>query len=163
MVPGTLSAPGPCADRSRPGNTPCPPARIVLQPGSPRVAHLVFSRCRSGRQAMKNFLRALRFCWPYRYRLGLSILCALLAAVFWGLNFTAIYPVLKILGSDKNLQEWVDQCIAESDAHIATLTAKQEQLNKEDKEADKLPEGKKKEGEKSRVAQDLAKVTGQLA
>ena len=30
---------------------------------------------------MKNFLRALRFVWPYRHRLFLSIGCALLAAV----------------------------------------------------------------------------------
>ena len=38
----------------------------------------------------------------------LSITCAVLAAAFWGLNFTAIYPVLKIIGSEKNLQEWVE-------------------------------------------------------
>jgi subfamily B ATP-binding cassette protein MsbA len=63
-------------------------------------------------QPMKNFLRALRYCWPYRFRLGLSIVCALLAAVLWGMNFTAVYPVLKILGGDKNLQEWVDDELA---------------------------------------------------
>ena len=51
-------------------------------------------------------LRALRYCWPYRHRMVLSVVCALLAAVLWGLNFTAIYPVLKILGSDQNLQSW---------------------------------------------------------
>lgn len=62
---------------------------------------------------MKNFLRALRHCSPYRHRLGLSIACALLAAVLWGMNFTAVYPVLKILGGDKNLQQWVDGEIAD--------------------------------------------------
>jgi ATP-binding cassette subfamily B protein/subfamily B ATP-binding cassette protein MsbA len=67
---------------------------------------------------MKNFLRALRYCWPYRYRLGLSIACALLAAVLWGLNFTAVYPVLKILGGDQNLQEWVNDKIAEVQKRI---------------------------------------------
>src|SRR5579884_1047744 len=59
-------------------------------------------------RGMKNFLRALRCAWPYRVRLGVSVFCAVLAAVFWGLNFTAIYPVLKIIGSDKNLQQWCD-------------------------------------------------------
>src|SRR5262249_48599791 len=112
---------------------------------------------------MKNFLRALRFCWPYRYRLGLSILCALLAAVFWGLNFTAIYPVLEILGSDKNLQEWVDEHIADSEKQIKTLTVKQEDLNAEAAEIAKKPDGKEKDKEMTRVARDLAKVTGQLA
>src|SRR5262245_42234439 len=61
---------------------------------------------------MKNFLRAVRCAWPYRVRLGVSILCAVLAAVFWGLNFTAIYPVLKIIGSNQNLQQWADGEIA---------------------------------------------------
>src|SRR5579884_1707153 len=60
---------------------------------------------------MRHFLRALRFAWPYRYRLFISGLCALFAAACWSLNFTAIYPVLKILGGDQNLQEWVDTSI----------------------------------------------------
>lgn len=60
---------------------------------------------------MKNFVRALRFAWPYRYRFLISVVCAALAAVFFSLNFTAIYPVLKILGSGQNLQEWVNGSI----------------------------------------------------
>ena len=39
------------------------------------------------------------------------MVCAILAAAFWGLNFTAIYPVLKIIGSGQNLQQWVDTSI----------------------------------------------------
>ena len=69
---------------------------------------------------MKNFLRAFRFAWAYRGRLFVSVACALFAAVFWGLNFTAIYPVLKILGSDKNLQEWIDSEIQRSQDHSAS-------------------------------------------
>lgn len=60
---------------------------------------------------MKNFVRALRFAWPYRWRIFASVVCAVMAALFWSLNFTAIYPVLKIIGSDQNLQEWVNDCI----------------------------------------------------
>src|SRR6266851_9742146 len=60
---------------------------------------------------MKNFIRALRFAWPYRFRLAVSIFCALLAAVLWSLNFTAIYPILKIFGTGQNLQAWVDAAI----------------------------------------------------
>ena len=60
---------------------------------------------------MKNFLRALRHAWPYRKRLALSVLCALMAAVLWGLNFTSIYPVLKLLHTNQTPQEWVDERI----------------------------------------------------
>src|SRR5262245_23888456 len=81
---------------------------------------------------MKNFLRALRHSWPYRGRLILSIACALLAAVLWSLNFTAIYPVLKILGNEQTLQEWVDGQIRETqqeiDAWQAELDAQRREI-----------------------------------
>jgi ATP-binding cassette, subfamily B, bacterial MsbA len=67
---------------------------------------------------MRDFVRAMRFAWPYRYRLLASGLCALVAAIFWSLNFTAIYPILKILQADQNLQEWVNASIAKTDAEI---------------------------------------------
>lgn len=60
---------------------------------------------------MKNFLRALRYVLPYRRRLVLSIVCALFAAVLWGLNFTAVYPVLKLLTTEQSLQVWIDTSI----------------------------------------------------
>jgi ATP-binding cassette subfamily B protein/subfamily B ATP-binding cassette protein MsbA len=58
---------------------------------------------------MRNFLRTLKHSWPYRYRLLASVFCALLVAVLWSLNLSAIYPVLKILSTEKNLQQWVDE------------------------------------------------------
>lgn len=58
---------------------------------------------------MRNFLRTLKYSWPYRYRLAASVGCALAVAVLWSLNLSAIYPVLKILSTDKNLQQWVDE------------------------------------------------------
>jgi ATP-binding cassette subfamily B protein/subfamily B ATP-binding cassette protein MsbA len=62
---------------------------------------------------MQNFLRCLRVCWPYRWRLTLSILCAVLAALFWSLNFLAIHPALKILGGTKSLTQSVQADIDE--------------------------------------------------
>src|SRR5207302_817153 len=59
----------------------------------------------------KNFLRALRYVLPYRRRLFVSILCAVFAAVLWGLNFTAVYPFLKLLTTEQNLQTWIDDTI----------------------------------------------------
>src|SRR5437660_5161553 len=83
----------------------------------------------SGRTGgMKNFLRALRCAWPYRVRLAVSVVCAILAAIFWGLNFTAIYPVLKIIGSDQNLQQWADGEIDRTNKEIAVHNAQLEEL-----------------------------------
>ena len=49
---------------------------------------------------MSNFLRALRFTWPYRGRLFLSWGCAVLVGVLWAANISAIYPIVKLLFDD---------------------------------------------------------------
>jgi ATP-binding cassette subfamily B protein/subfamily B ATP-binding cassette protein MsbA len=112
---------------------------------------------------MKNFLRAFKFAWKYRIRLGVSVACALLAAVFWGLNFTAIYPVLKILGSDKNLQQWVDGEIKRTQSDIEPLqnavhdlVKKQKALEEEDKPGDHRDHSLRD------LSRDLAQVEGKL-
>lgn len=120
---------------------------------------------------MKNFLRALRFCWPYRHRLTLSVVCALAAAVFWGLNFTAIYPVLKILGNDQNLQDWVGQRIddvrtridGEPQKNNEGLGPKSDRLARDLKKVeDEWLEGEPKEKEKRKLVAALARVENQL-
>ena len=69
---------------------------------------------------MNNFWRALRYTWPYRRRLFLSLACSLLVALFWGANLSAIYPVLTVLLDGKTLSEWVD----ESEKHELTQIAR---------------------------------------
>jgi ATP-binding cassette subfamily B protein/subfamily B ATP-binding cassette protein MsbA len=88
---------------------------------------------------MKNFLRGLRCAWPYRGRLTASIVCALLAAILWGLNFTAIYPILKIIGSGKNLQQWVQDAIDQTQKQITELEPARKQLQVERKHLDGQP------------------------
>jgi ATP-binding cassette subfamily B protein/subfamily B ATP-binding cassette protein MsbA len=75
---------------------------------------------------MKNFLRALRCSWPHRWRLIVSVACALIAAIVWGLIFTSISPVLHILDKRQNLQEWARTSIKETEHRIAELKAKRD-------------------------------------
>jgi len=72
---------------------------------------------------MRNFIRALRHTWPYRGRFILSLACAVLAAMLWGLNFTSIYPILKILGNDQTLVQDIDARIASNQKEIETTEA----------------------------------------
>jgi len=67
---------------------------------------------------MKNFLRALRCALPYRRRLILSVACALIAAIFWGLTLGAIYPVLQGLVNHQSLHKWVQTKIDETELEI---------------------------------------------
>jgi ATP-binding cassette subfamily B protein/subfamily B ATP-binding cassette protein MsbA len=87
---------------------------------------------------MKNFLRALRHALPYRRRLILSIFCAVCAAVLWGLNFTSIYPVLKLLNTEKSPHRWVDEQIdllekevKELETQLTPLAAEKQRLDAE--------------------------------
>jgi ATP-binding cassette subfamily B protein/subfamily B ATP-binding cassette protein MsbA len=72
---------------------------------------------------MKNFLRALSYAWPYRQRLIVSLVCALLAALLWGANFTAIYPLLKLLHSRQTLHHWVESSISSTQDEIANFNS----------------------------------------
>lgn len=67
---------------------------------------------------MKNFLRALRFCLPYRRRVLVSVICAAFAALFWSLSFTAIQPFLTVLEKQQSLQTWVDEQIEKTQLQI---------------------------------------------
>src|SRR6266498_2919309 len=96
-------------------------------------------------------------------RLTLSVLCAIFAAIFWGLNFTAIYPVLKIIGSEQNLQQWCDSEIERTRKEIDKLEAEQDDLNKKLLQLAKtLPPGRNRDGLERRTTSDQAKVEGKL-
>jgi ATP-binding cassette subfamily B protein/subfamily B ATP-binding cassette protein MsbA len=90
---------------------------------------------------MKNLLRALRFAWTYRTRLFLSFACALVVALLWGANFTAIYPILKLIGPDnKNIQTWVDDQIVDLNARIKELNDSLDSRARDIQEVLKNPE-----------------------
>src|SRR5436309_783966 len=112
---------------------------------------------------MKNFLRAVRCAWPYRVRLGVSVLCAVLAAVFWGLNFTAIYPVLKVIGSNQNLQQWADAEIERiRTKEIRVVEDKLDALSKELEKIEKAPAGEWKATALRKLTADQARFEGKL-
>ena len=75
---------------------------------------------------MRNFRRSVWFSWPYRRRLATSILCAMVVAVLWSVNLGALFPVLKLLKTQQNLQQWVETEIAEHekqrDLHATEVT-----------------------------------------
>jgi len=55
---------------------------------------------------MKNFLRSLRYLWPYRGRLAVACVCVLLIGVLWAGGLGALLPAVKILISPEGLHGW---------------------------------------------------------
>jgi ATP-binding cassette subfamily B protein/subfamily B ATP-binding cassette protein MsbA len=103
---------------------------------------------------MRHFIRALRFAWPYRFRLGVSFLCALLAAVLWSLNFTAVYPILKIFATGQNLQTWADTAIKKIQEE--QVDPKEKSISELRRELRRLEEEENDEKEKATKKRHLA-------
>ena len=111
---------------------------------------------------MKNFLRALRCAWPYRYRLGISMLCALAAAALWSLSFTTIYPVLTTLSREITLHDWADEEIKEYEARIRKKEAEREAPARRARELNSQPPSAERDKLGRELAQYLAKLDTDL-
>lgn len=94
----------------------------------------------------------------------LSVTAAVCVAVFWSLNLSAIFPVLKILSSGQNLHQWVDNEIAQCDAktnnpklheRIEFLRIAVEYL----KEHEEAPD---RENQLRKLTKELAQLEGEL-
>jgi ABC-type multidrug transport system fused ATPase/permease subunit len=68
---------------------------------------------------MHHFGRLLRFAWPYRFKFGLSLVCAVLVSVFGFATISAVYPLLQVLFYHQNSQRWVADQITKTEASIA--------------------------------------------
>jgi ATP-binding cassette subfamily B protein/subfamily B ATP-binding cassette protein MsbA len=115
---------------------------------------------------MKNFLRALRHALPYRRRLILSMVCALCAAILWGLNFTSIYPVLKLLHTEQSPHQWVDEQIARLQKDIRELEGKVNSIgqgkNQAEKELDDMRRDPQRQNKTAPVEQKIRDATHEL-
>lgn len=100
-----------------------------------------------GKEAiMRYFVRTLKHAWVYRVRLVLSLVCAFFAAVFWSLNFTAVFPTLMILSSKQNLQEWVNTSIKSvKEEQIAKAEIDIDRLKSEISQLTKKPDNRERE------------------
>jgi ATP-binding cassette subfamily B protein/subfamily B ATP-binding cassette protein MsbA len=112
---------------------------------------------------MKNFLRALRYSWPYRGRILIATLCALAAAFLWGANFTSLYPVLKMLHTRQSLHQWVEGAIADLSKETARLQDEVDQLAVQQKAVEALGPGRHEDQRKRDITGSLARKETKLA
>jgi ATP-binding cassette subfamily B protein/subfamily B ATP-binding cassette protein MsbA len=112
---------------------------------------------------MRNFIRVLRFSWAYKSKLIVSAIAAGFVALFWSLNLSAVYPVLQILSTDKNLHTWVDEQIAmyEKRAEDPERNAQIEVLHGRLKAIAERPDSPDKDNVARRAYRDLAKLKGE--
>jgi ATP-binding cassette subfamily B protein/subfamily B ATP-binding cassette protein MsbA len=111
---------------------------------------------------MKNFLRALRCSWPYRGRLVISVGCALVAAMLWGLSLTAISPVLTIVTKKQNLQNWALEREEETQKRVATLKDKRRGPDKEIDALNQMARDANRDKQLRDLTREIAKLESEL-
>jgi ATP-binding cassette, subfamily B, bacterial MsbA len=112
---------------------------------------------------MRNFLQCLRFAWPYRLRLAASVVCAIMAAVLWSLNLSAIFPVLSLL--NKPDQSWTDQIDESVDKYQKDYDDESVRLANHRAELDRVskwPEGHERDRRERELAGAISQIEGKL-
>lgn len=70
---------------------------------------------------ISEFTRVIPYVWPYRKRLFLSAFFALCVGLFWGLNLTAVYPLMEVLLKGRNFDEYVTEHIDKTELEVEQL------------------------------------------
>ena len=70
---------------------------------------------------MKNFGRALADAFRFWPLLLVATLCAVGNGAIWGLNISALYPVIEVTIAGDSLQNWIQKEIDEGNARIAVI------------------------------------------
>ena len=76
-------------------------------------------------------MRLAPYVWPYRKKLLFSTLFAILVAIFWSMNLSAVFPVVKVLMEQQSLPDYVDQEIAIAEAEIEKRSVTIERIDRE--------------------------------
>ena len=74
-----------------------------------------------------NFARVMRMAIRYKFTFAVSIVSALVVAVFWGANIGVVYPVVEVVLQDHSMQQWVDGRIQDTQTAV---TKKSDELDR---------------------------------
>ena len=71
---------------------------------------------------MDTLIRIGRALWPYRKRVFLSVICAILISALWALNLSVTYPIVRVLFENDSLHAYVNTEIEGIEAEIDRLS-----------------------------------------
>ncbi len=106
--------------------------------------------------------RILPYCWPYRKRLFLSFGFAVLVALFWGLNLSVAFPVVKVLLQGEKLTDYAQSRIESARKDVAFQSAYIERLNGRIAELGDEP-GRREEKERIELLSELSQAQSRLS
>ncbi|MGH7202357.1 MAG: ABC transporter ATP-binding protein, partial [Planctomycetaceae bacterium] len=104
---------------------------------------------------MNNLSRMWPYVWPHRRKVFLSFFFAGLVGLFWSLNLSVAFPVVKVLLQGQSLREYVEVEIAAANREIEKKSARIEEL---DQQLDRLERTHPRDAaEKVSLLQDRAR------
>ncbi len=68
---------------------------------------------------MQNFKRAFKLALQHRLNVATCVFSAVVVAILWGGNLTAVYPVVEVIMNDHALPDWIDQKIDEAQRELS--------------------------------------------
>lgn len=77
---------------------------------------------------MDLMIRLGSYLWPYRRRLMVSVVFALLISLLWSLNLSITFPVVRVLFENDDLHSYVDNEIDFANQQIETFSSSLEQM-----------------------------------
>ncbi|MGE0607029.1 MAG: ABC transporter ATP-binding protein, partial [Pirellulales bacterium] len=77
---------------------------------------------------MQNFARALKLALRHRWSFLGSLTCALMVAILWGGNISAVYPFVEVIFKGQSLQEWATAEIERSDDQAREFRGRVDQI-----------------------------------
>lgn len=78
---------------------------------------------------MEAVSRLIPFVWPYRRLVALSVVCALFISFFWAGNLSSVLPMVRVLFEGRNLHEYVEEQIQQTQADIDQRSASIDQMS----------------------------------
>ncbi|GAB4158587.1 MAG: ABC transporter ATP-binding protein [Planctomycetaceae bacterium] len=72
---------------------------------------------------MNTFTRVLPYVWPHRRKVYLSFVFAGFVALFWSVNLSVAFPIVKVLLQGQSLEDYVQAEIATAEKEITRRTA----------------------------------------
>lgn len=84
-----------------------------------------------GSRNMNEIRSILTFLWPYRGKIALSVVCAVIISILWSLNLSVTFPMVRVLFQGDTLQAYVDNEIVDLRGEIDDYSASLENLSPE--------------------------------
>ena len=113
---------------------------------------------------MKNFGRALCLAFQYRLTVVATLMSALVVALFWAGNITAVYPVVQVVLNNQSVPELVVEKIDHAERNITDFTKDVQQLERQLAAAPlgNPKKGDQEEGDRNDIRSQLQRKTARI-